>query len=492
MQTIRVNIDNLRGINSMEFKIPYDDGLFAITGENGIGKTTLFLALSQLVYRGALSNYFRKHFDDGANIKFSIDELDNTYHNVKGKWVRSDENEMISIQGHFEGSLVFGNRFIDAHRYKVDRAAEIKDSDLIKADAFVMENMGWILKNDREYYKGLMRLRTKKLAQEYGFGGMPYFWIVNNNRISLYEMSTGEFLLVTILDFMNTTIIHRNKTGNYNRALLLIDEVELALHPSAQDRLGKFFTRISEKEGFCVYFSTHSVHILKNIPPERLFHIQKNIAEKYEIINPCYPAFATRSLYAVDGFDYLILVEDHLAKYMVSRVIDQLRLRSNKMICVQPVGGYRNTLSLQLDFIQNKVAGENCRIYSILDGDVQSEVAKMMAKELKYKSCLHTFLPVKSVEKAIFDKLITKPDSKFGAEFELRFCHGETLKSMLSRFKQSTQTLKDDGKNLYKFIVKETDTHGMSKEEFERGICSLIHENSDTKAIEQWLKSVTK
>lgn len=50
-------------------------------------------------------------------------------------------------------------------------------------------------------------------------------------------MSSGESMLISLIDFINNII----KRHTYDRILLLIDEVELALHPAAIDRLHIFY-----------------------------------------------------------------------------------------------------------------------------------------------------------------------------------------------------------------------------------------------------------
>lgn len=51
-------------------------------------------------------------------------------------------------------------------------------------------------------------------------------------------MSSGESMLISLIDFINNII----KRHTYDRILLLIDEVELALHPAAIDRLHIFLS----------------------------------------------------------------------------------------------------------------------------------------------------------------------------------------------------------------------------------------------------------
>ncbi len=59
-----------------------------------------------------------------------------------------------------------------------------------------------------------------------------------------------------------------------------------------------------------------------------------------EVINPCYPNYAVRNLYIPNGFDFLILVEDELAKALVEKTIRENNLCQSKLWCVLPSGGW--------------------------------------------------------------------------------------------------------------------------------------------------------
>src|SRR3989338_11207622 len=147
MQYLSIEINNLRGIDKLKITLPYSDGLFAITGENGIGKTTLFLAAAQLVYPQSLNKFFNKSYDKGATVKFDLNGNTTKYTRGDRYWT-SNKSESVSLKGHFEGSLVFGSRFLDMQRHKISREHNIIEAVLIPADDFIISNLGIILKKD--------------------------------------------------------------------------------------------------------------------------------------------------------------------------------------------------------------------------------------------------------------------------------------------------------------------------------------------------------
>ena len=78
------------------------------------------------------------------------------------------------------------------------------------ADGFVIETLSYILHGDRTRYKSLFKIKTKKTAEENGFKGIPYFLKCGDHYISQYNMSSGESMLISLIDFINN-LTERNK-----------------------------------------------------------------------------------------------------------------------------------------------------------------------------------------------------------------------------------------------------------------------------------------
>ena len=179
---------------------------------------------------------------------------------------------------------------------------------------------------------------------------------IKDKLVSQFELSTGEFLLINLLHLLNNLLVRTNNSEKLN--LILIDEIELALHPSAIKRLVELTRSIAEKYSVAIYFSTHSLEIINSLPIENLFYLHQISKDSIRCETPCYPAYITRDIYTHSGYDVLILVEDDLAKFLVNRFIEKNRLDSNKRIQVIPVGGYDNTLELHQNFYKKKYSNQ--------------------------------------------------------------------------------------------------------------------------------------
>lgn len=55
----------------------------------------------------------------------------------------------MKLNGFYEGSIIFGNRFKDTKLSVINILDKVAKSDLYRANAFVKENLGLILRNDK-------------------------------------------------------------------------------------------------------------------------------------------------------------------------------------------------------------------------------------------------------------------------------------------------------------------------------------------------------
>lgn len=207
-------------------------------------------------------------------------------------------------------------------------------------------------------------------------------------------MSSGESMLISLIDFINN-LTERNRYTSNKPLLFLIDEAELALHPAAIDRLVTLFSQMLERVNMAVFFSTHSTEIINRISP-RYIYMLENSNGTISSLNPCYPNYAIRNLYVPNGYDFIILVEDELAKAVVERLIRANNICTSRLWYVVPSGDWAQTLKLQNDIQKSGLLGIGKRVISILDGDIQQKGDK---KAAELQLSLFTYLPIKSVEK---------------------------------------------------------------------------------------------
>ena len=66
---MRIQIEKLKGINKIDIDLPINPGTYAITGQNGCGKSSLMDVISKLFYDDVFNTYFHKA-KNGAKVEF--------------------------------------------------------------------------------------------------------------------------------------------------------------------------------------------------------------------------------------------------------------------------------------------------------------------------------------------------------------------------------------------------------------------------------------
>ena len=489
---INVEIKKIRNIKYADLELPFDRGMYALVGGNGCGKSTLMLILSLMVKTSSAHLLTEKDTRNDSQINIAVDER-------KDEWRRNFANKMtttkyigkrmissVRYHGFYEGSIFFGTRFndytkIDSFFSKNDYADKIVD-----ADPFVIESLGYILQNNKSYYKSLKRICSKSVAEESGFKGYPYFYEYDGKLISQYQMSSGESMLISLIDFINNMI----KKSRYNKLLFLIDEVELALHPAAIDRLFIFLKELvdSSTTELVVYFSTHSSELIQRFHSKNIFLIE-NDQGIINVTNPCYPNYAVRNLYVPNGFDFLLLVEDELAKAIVEKVLLENNLRKSKLCCVLPSGGCTQMLKLHRDMVTYNTLGVGKHIISIFDGDVKDGISK----KDEYKDLPKCFLPIPSVEKYLKTKLYDEPDKKFIKLIGDKYFSQRSLTDIINDYRNDIRTIngKDNtGKNLYSIIISNIVKTGIAESKFIDYLANDIYDYEKPTAFVETLKKL--
>ena len=308
-------------------------------------------------------------------ITISYDGKENSWTKASRGWSCSS-TDIISLKGFYEGSIIHGMRFIDANYDTLLKAERVNNTILTDADSFVSRNLSYILHGNYDFYTNLKRIKNRTLAQLKAFKGIPYFIEGTNGIVNQFCMSAGENMLISLLHMLNVVIVRPAKSEDVR--LILIDEIELALHPSAIMRLVDFLQKLATEYNLAIYFSSHSIELLRKIKPSNIFHLQKEL-DNIAIVNPCYPSYATRDIYQHSGYDFLILVEDVLAKYILENIIDENALYKSKLINILPSGGWENVLKMQDDICKSNLAGVGTKVLSVLDGDVKPDFEQLSA-----------------------------------------------------------------------------------------------------------------
>lgn len=480
MNSLKMHIRNMKCINELSIELPLDKGLYAITGLNGSGKSTIAASASSAFFNPPMKEYFGET-SDGASIVLEYNgKTIQRYKNQKKQWERDPQRGFL-IKGFYEGSIMYGNRFKDASFGKIVAHDHKISPQLKSANEFIRVNLGLILQGSANYYEKLFILEN-----DVNFKGDIFYYEKHGVKISQFHMSTGENMLLSILNFIAQRIDCR--TNINEPCLILLDEIELALHPLSLSRLLVFLQEIAETFNFAIYFSTHSLELIGCIPPENIFFIQRLPDGQSNVINPCGPAYATRTLYTRDGYDFIILVEDDLAKYILERILTAINLRADKFIFISPIGGWSNVLDYANDAILYKLFGKKTEVICILDGDVRDEAQNYLANK-KYAIPVN-YLPLDSLEKYLYQNLVSKVDVMLFNNLNSKIFTQTSLERLLIDYRNK-YNVDNDGKHLWNVLAAALEKSQSTKEKLIEEIWIYLQEKCPEriKEITNFLKT---
>ena len=93
-----MRVSNVKSIKDITFNFPLEKGLYAITGENASGKSTLVACASCVFFRMPMNEYFGKP-SGIASIEFSLGEATRKWEYRDGKWQGSTSQKRMSLSG---------------------------------------------------------------------------------------------------------------------------------------------------------------------------------------------------------------------------------------------------------------------------------------------------------------------------------------------------------------------------------------------------------
>ena len=462
---LKMTIHKIKCVEDLTIELPLEKGLYAITGQNGSGKSTIVACASSVFYNLYMNEYFGKTAPD-ASISFEFDDMSCVWKKDMGNRWQKYTTHKVNIKGFFEGSLIFGNRFKDTSFDKVKRLDRLDSSALTPASEFIRENLGLILQGNKSFYEKLFEINDPSM-----FRGSLFFYEKDGKRISQFHMSTGENLLISVL---NSIDIRNKDRDNLNKpCIFLLDEIELALHPSSLKRLVTFLDIISKQYNYAIYFSTHSIELISGIKPDNIFYVERYNDNTVSVKNPCYPAYATKFLYDHSGYDNVILVEDDLARSIINRILRKEKLLNSRLVHVLPCGGYTNVIELADDVVKNNLLGKRASIMIVLDKDVE-QVAKGYIQEHGISNNIPlNFLPIDSLEKYLLKSLFIAVDHDLYTELNDYVFQQRSLEDIIIEYRNDKQewenahpgkTYDTNGKKFYSLLDNELRNRNKDRE----------------------------
>jgi len=379
LSSISFNEVGLRGVKDINIRFDYP--ITAIAGANGIGKTTILQLIACLYHnkdkthspyrfsnsKKAMPYYtfsdFFIHFrgeekSENAEINYTIFQTkkERTHTLKKGKkWndYRLRPNRHCDFYG--------VSRVIPAHEFNT-----FKNTFSSSGSSFTQERLSL-------QSTAMIRNILNKPLHSVDVNSSDKIVNFKLNSINLdsglsysnFNMGAGEEVIIAMISRINELP---------NSSIVLIEELELGLHPKAQKVLMEKLFSIVYSKRLQLIFTTHSPFLFNAMPPQGKILLKK-INEKLEVIYAPSTSMAFSELVGEAPAELTVYVEDHIAKMMLQELFPSSLL---KRINLVDVGSKENVVRMVGSHYRNPLLG---KAVGIADGDLtQKELTNWYKK----------------------------------------------------------------------------------------------------------------
>lgn len=348
-----LDIKELKGLKNIS--LTFDKPLMAIMGTNGSGKTTIIHALACC---------FLNETDWGENKKFSYFFTPNP----NASWKNSYFTLHYTVDGKDNFEIYRKNADRWAPRYE---KRPIRDSIYIGIDSCLPEIEVLTTTTLIKYKSNVLNDKTSRkiISDASAILNKDYSNLVSNNTktktllgvktysslaYSSLSMGSGEQRVIKILQ-----IIHKAPPFS----LILIDEIDLLLHPSALYNLITFLNHKAIERNLQIIFTTHSL-LMNEFRDIIDIRFLENTSTKTLVYN--YMSSDAISIMTGESSRPIkIFVEDKLSSAIIKLISLSLNIKSK--IEIKKFGSIENAFTLAAGMVLKQENTQN--ILVVLDGD---------------------------------------------------------------------------------------------------------------------------
>lgn len=363
-------------------------GVWVLTGLNGTGKTSLLASLYRIGAQHAFQKFYKSspHEDrldsyGNAEIEYRIRNESAKYRYGGKRW-RATPRRNANLLAQAPYASV---EYIEASGDRIEPYPdEIQTRRPRPADQKIREFLNFVLADEK--WESLKYVNTRR-----GTGNEAYLIPYQSGGRTFY-FSEKSFSLGELCALKLSKAICKIPENS----LLLIDEVEMALHPQAQVRLLKKINELADQKGLTVLFSTHSATLIKNADRKRIIHFRADSAGYVSTVTGAFPAQVLGDIAFDDELaaDFVFYVEDKQAKLLAEQMVGMYMANCHPnanhrpLYKMAPVGGFVQVLEMLNT--SSSIFPNHVRRYALLDEDVKSETL-ILARQQQNTILLNLF-----------------------------------------------------------------------------------------------------
>ncbi|WP_034997946.1 ATP-dependent nuclease [Beijerinckia mobilis] len=475
-----IHIKNLRNIKQLDFNLP-GPGVWLLTAGNGAGKTSLLACLRRIGNSQAFSLHFpaslkSKVLDDygQASITYEIEGATVEYAYRGARWTPQPRRNSHLLSNFGYPDIIY----IGANADRITpRPDDFAPRRVKKANADLIKIANEIFDTNKFNELKVINLTT-------GVSNEAFMLQVNHQPDQYHsekQFSLGELCILKLIKSLQAC---------QHNSLVLIDELEMALHPRAQIQLYKYLVYIAKDKELTIIFSTHSVSLIKGVPRKQIIFLQRDDNGIVNSITGCFPTYALGNITLGEerAPDVVLYVEDEIAKAITEPLIKLVMQKKfsdqNLFPVVQiiPIGGFHQVI--QFLSRHNTILPSETKCFALLDKDVKDETIPRLTKDRDHKllekinslGSKIAYLPW-TPEEGIISYLC---DERNNAQVALRshFCDNRIV--LPQHFLQELiglvgEKLRSTSKKIFKDVCRDiASVTGKSLEQTERDLCTFF------------------
>lgn len=374
----KIKTTNFRNF-AKDSEIVIKSPITAIVGKNGTGKTTL-LHLAGCSYasdsKGKSFNQFipesqKDHMPDDSRYGFTyVNNIENennfVWYEKRHEWDRRGKNNRARRELLFIGfSKTIANVSVFKNYFDItDKALNVRlnsiGTNTISLDNKIISKISEIVGKN---YSSIERRNDQySLLCENCYG------YIIDGQYSDFACGAGEISIIRMLDLIY------NAPPN---TLIIIDEPEVAIHPSVQYKLLKIFMELALSKNMQFIFTTHSYFILKYLNPDSILLLKNNNDNKIisQNVNSsvAFQNISEQNIYKLEAF-----VEDSIAADILNTIFkNDVSIRDQIKITKAISDGWVSFIQreMPLRFYNWKLYEQkDLRPVLVLDGDVRDKI----------------------------------------------------------------------------------------------------------------------
>lgn len=394
---------NLNGILRITDPIIFGKGFFTICGLNGVGKSTVFTAIKDIL------------------------------------GIRINNQEKIKIEGvQISGNIKQGSRDIPIKNEDGFRFIDVVNEDIVLEDINFNKLIDVLMIIGQPNFHELVEQHDDNIFDEYDIAQLSYLVGKTYDSISLREIEIADEIFIPYFQVRCNDLEYdslRMGTGEHflfyiywlfkrisTSGIILIEEPEVFISVNSQINLMNFIASKMNDHKFSVIVITHSPFIIKNIKTDQMLLLH-NYLDSIDIVKPDAKEDILQDLGLVINKKGIFVFEDMLGLEFFRSICKRHAIYYLNYYCFEKANGYAAiTKILSIPELSNM----DYNIIGVYDGDVKNS-GMVQFDSLNWN---YLFLPSGNSLEEEFQKIIRKYFQEFAGKLNIQ---EQELRILLSK-----------------------------------------------------------